>query len=71
MSCKVDFLDDMRNLVYDPKRNPQDDNIFILKDWSLSLFQEKEIPILENVPSANFLRKKSQDGIASPRREIL
>ncbi len=38
MSCKVDFLDDMRNLVYDPKRNPEDLNMFISSDWTLSTF---------------------------------
>jgi len=39
MAHKVDFLDDMKNLIYDPKRFPEDNNIFSAEsNWKLVAF---------------------------------
>lgn len=40
MAHKVDFLDDMKNIIYDPKRFPEDLNMFTPKsDWKLIAFE--------------------------------
>ncbi len=39
MSHKIDFLDDMKALIFDPKRFPDDQNLFAQNSgWKLVAF---------------------------------
>jgi hypothetical protein len=39
MSHKIDFLDDMKSLIFDPKRFPEDANLFTQNSgWKLVAF---------------------------------
>ena len=59
MAHKIDFLEDMKNLIYDPKKFPEDLNMFTSQsDWKLIGFEGSEYPILEEVPSNAYLKKK-------------
>ena len=59
MAHKVDFLDDMKNLIYDPKRFPEDLSMFSPQsDWKLIAFEESNPPEPLSVPSGAFLKKK-------------
>jgi hypothetical protein len=44
MSHKIDFLDDMKTLIFDPKRYPDDLSIFTSDSkWKLVGFEESEL----------------------------
>ena len=43
MSKKIGFLDDMKNIIFDPKRVPDDLNIFTTESqWKLVGFEEQD-----------------------------
>lgn len=63
MTHKVEFLDDMKQLIFDPKRYPEDLNLFTTNsDWRLVGFEEQEMDELPAVPSNACIRKKGMSG---------
>lgn len=48
MSHKVEFIDDVRNIIYDERTNPEDASL--LKKWDLAPFQEFPLKLPKDVP---------------------
>ena len=59
MSHKVDFLDDMRQIIYDAKRFPEDLNLFSPNtNWKLIGFEDQKYDVPMIVPSKACMRIK-------------
>ena len=56
MSHRVDFIDDVRSIIYDEKTNPEDS--MLLKKWELAPFEEKPLKMPAAVPPQMRLIKK-------------
>jgi hypothetical protein len=63
MSYKVGFLDDMKQLIFDPKRSPDDLTIFTTEsNWKLIGFEEQDFELSDIIPSVGFMKKKGIQG---------
>jgi hypothetical protein len=63
MSHKIDFLEDMKSLIFDPKRFPEDQTLFISNSgWKLVAFEEERIEPPEGIPSNACIKKKGMSG---------
>lgn len=63
MSHKIEFLDDMKTLIFDPKRFPEDQSLFSSNSqWRLVPFSIDPLPEHEGVPSNAYLKKKGMSG---------
>lgn len=65
MSHKIDFLDDMKSLIFDPKRFPEDANLFTQNSgWKLVAFEEEPRELPEGVPSNACIKKRGMSAQA-------
>jgi hypothetical protein len=65
MSHKIDFLEDMKALIFDPKRFPEDQNLFAQNSgWKLVAFEEEPREAAESVPSNACMKKRGMSGQA-------
>lgn len=63
MSHKIEFLDDMKSLIFDPKRFPEDQNLFTSSSgWKLIAFEEERLNPPDPVPSNAFIKKRGLSG---------
>jgi hypothetical protein len=63
MSHKIEFLDDMKTLIFDPKRFPDDQGLFSASsEWRLIPFDIESIDIPTGVPSMAFMKKRGLSG---------
>jgi hypothetical protein len=63
MSHKVDFLEDMKQIIYDAKKIPDDLNLFSANtSWKLVGFQDLEYDLPMNIPSKAYMKQKGMEG---------
>jgi len=59
MTHKVDFLDDMRQIIYDAKRFPEDLNLFSPNtSWKLIGFEDQNFEFPVGIPSKACMKKR-------------
>lgn len=63
MSHKIEFLDDMKSLIFDPKRFPEDQTLFASNSgWKLVAFEEEIFETPASVPSNACIKKRGMSG---------
>ena len=64
MSHKIEFLEDMKTLIFDPKRFPEDQNLFTsTSGWKLIAFEEETLSPPGPVPSNAYIKKRGLSGL--------